>query len=87
MMGGFHMGGGWFWLTFIVVMLLLIGYFALQTSSNKTHNEPTATAYQKPKGQRKTAREIADERYANGEISREEYNTIIEDLERDHAAS
>lgn len=84
MMGGFHMGGGWFWLIFIVVMLLLIGYFALQTSSNNTRNEPTA--YEKPKGQRKTAREIADERYANGEISREEYNTIIEDLERDHAA-
>ncbi|GAB4524013.1 MAG: hypothetical protein OHK0046_38340 [Anaerolineae bacterium] len=85
MMGGFHMGGGWFWLTFIVVMLLLIGYFAFQASSNNMRSEPTD--YQKRKGQRKTAREIADERYANGEISREEYNTIIEDLEHDHAAS
>ena len=85
MMGGFHMGGGWFWLIFIVVMLLLIGYFALQASSNNMRGEPTD--HEKPKGQRKTAQEIADERYANGEISREEYNTIIEDLERDHAAS
>lgn len=85
MMGGFHMGGGWFWLIFIVVMLLLIGYFALHTSSNNMRGEPTH--YEKRKGQRKTAREIADERYANGEISREKYNTIIEDLENHHAAS
>ena len=85
MMGGFHMGGGWFWLLFIGVMLLLIGYFALQASSSNRHHEPAA--HKKSKGQRKTAQEIADERYANGEISREEYNTIIEDLERDHAAS
>ena len=84
-MGGFHVGGAWFGLLFIWVMLLLIGYFALQASSNNMRNEPVA--YQKPNGQRKTVREIAGERYANGEISREEYNTIIQNLERHHAAS
>lgn len=82
MMGGFHMGGVGFW--FILFLLfLVIGFIVLQTStqpgSSSTEN------HQKPKGQPKTAVEIARERYANGEISREEYTTIVEDLEGDHA--
>jgi putative membrane protein len=83
MFDGFHMGGGWFWLILILV-IIFVGFLLWQTynrnnAGSQRHNE-------KPKGRSKTAREIADERYANGDISREEYNTIIDDLERDHAA-
>lgn len=81
MMGGFPMGGGWFWLILILV-ILAVGFLIWQTSSN--NNTGSQQHYEKPKGQPKTAQEIADERYANGEISREEYNTIVEDLERNH---
>lgn len=79
-----HMGGGWFWLIFIVMMILVVGFFAMQTSSNSGHID-SQVGREKPKRQSKSARAIADERYARGEISREEYLTIIRDIERDHA--
>lgn len=36
---------------------------------------------EKRKGLPQTAQDILDERYANGEISREEYLTVLKDIE------
>lgn len=79
MFGGFHMAGGWFWII-LIPLVLLAGWIAFQTYSNNS----SSSTFDKHKGRSKTAHEIADERYANGEISREEYLKIVKDLDSMH---
>jgi len=59
MMGGFSMGFSW-------LILILIGIFAYyMVSKNNNQNENN--------GDKPTARDILDQRFANGEIDKEEY--------------
>lgn len=68
-MMGFGMMGGMlvFWVIIIVLAVLLVkGLF----SSNGTHARDKAT----------TAKQILDERYARGEITQEQYQTMVKDI-------
>ena len=66
---------------FSFILLLLVGglaaatigglWFAVQRNSDTEHHEA-----------RSTARQVLDERFARGEISREEHETICSQIER-----
>ena len=67
--GGFW--GGWFWWIIILIIILAVILFLFRT------NRP------KPPGDfqtRRSALEILEERYARGEISKEEYQEKKKDL-------
>ncbi len=71
------MGGGWFmWLLLILLVVLVVWTFRALASgaSGPTRNEPPPT-------ERETPQAILQNRYARGEISREEYEQIRSDLE------
>ncbi len=64
-------GSGMMWLFWIVILVLLVWFVtALARRSENSADRP------------KSAREILDERYARGEIDREEYEQKRADLER-----
>lgn len=68
-MMGFGMMGGMlvFWVIIIVLAILLVkGLF----NSNGSHAEGNAN----------TAKQILDERYARGEITQEQYQTMVKDI-------
>lgn len=69
MMGGFGMFGGMFifWILIIVLAVLLVK--GLFNANDSTSSENTTTAKQ-----------ILDERYARGEINREQYNSMLKDI-------
>ncbi len=81
MMHGWYGGFGWIgmilgaviWLALLVGIILLIVYGIRRLS----HNAGSATSSQKS-----TAREILQERYARGEITREQYQQMLEDLSK-----
>jgi len=67
MMGPWMMGFGWAWMFLIPILLVLIGvglYFLITGSETR----------------RDRALEIARERYARGEITKEEFERITRDL-------
>ena len=64
-------GGGFMWLFWIVILALLVWFVV--TLARRSDGAPNG---------RKSAREILDERYARGEIDREEYEQKRADLER-----
>lgn len=72
------MGGMGSWLIWLVVLLVGLLVFALLQSQS-----PQAPSQQeeKRKGITKSAREIADERLAAGDISPEEHREIVDELE------
>ncbi|WP_062419234.1 SHOCT domain-containing protein [Levilinea saccharolytica] len=66
---GFGMMGGMlvFWIIIIVLAVLLVkGLFG----TNGTHVKNNTT----------TAKQILDERYARGEITQEQYQTMVKDI-------
>jgi len=69
MMGGFGMFGGMFifWILIIVLAVLLVKGLFNTNESRSTENTTTA-------------KQILDERYASGEINREQYNSILKDI-------
>lgn len=69
MMGGFGMFGGMFifWILIIVLAVLLVKGLFNTNESRSTENTTTA-------------KQILDERYARGEINREQYNSILKDI-------
>ncbi len=78
--GGMH-GGGWlgFGLHSLVWILVIVAVIALIVWVIRANSGPgTAASTGKP---RPTALEILDERYARGEIDREEYMARKADLE------
>ncbi len=63
------------------IVVLIVGVIAWQLLSQ---NQNTETLHkEKRKAIPQSAREILDERYANDEITREDYLTIVEDIESD----
>ncbi len=81
MMHGWYGGFGWigmilggiFWLALLVGVILLIVYGIRRLSHG------SGPAVSTPKS---TAREILQERYARGEITREQYQQMLEDLSK-----
>jgi putative membrane protein len=64
------MGGGWLFMG-LFWLVVIIGIVALVRAAGGSRREP-----------RKTALDILQERYARGEISREEYQQKRADLEK-----
>ena len=70
----FHMGGGWLWMGLIPVgAILLLGWlvWAVVRRPHGCHMSFPASS---------DARQILDERYARGEVTREEYERVKSDL-------
>ncbi len=69
MMGGFGMFGGMFifWILIIVLAVLLVKGLFNTNESRSTENTTTA-------------KQILDERYARGEINRDQYNSMLKDI-------
>jgi len=65
------MGGMGFWI--ILVILLVVGFVAVMINQQQVGS---TSAEEKRKGISKSAREIADERLATGDISPEEHQDI-----------
>jgi putative membrane protein len=81
MMGGwmYGMGGGWLWLLLLVVVVVIgvimfRGGWSSGSSSGRSALPPQSTPGQ--------ATDILKERYARGEISRQEYDEMRRTLER-----
>ena len=62
-------GGGFMWLILLVVIGVVI-YFVLQASKNSGRSAP------------ETPLDILKKRYANGEITKEEFDKMRADIER-----
>lgn len=83
MMGNFGNFGGWGWggmiLNLVVMVGVLIGLVLLIVwAVKRVGGNPTSTIA--PATGTPTAREIAQARYAKGELNREEYQQILSDL-------
>jgi putative membrane protein len=81
--GGFGHMGGWGWgmaglgmLFMVVVIGLAVWLIVVLTRSTGPSSRPMTPQHRAPE-----ARELLDERYARGEIGREEYLQMREDLE------
>ena len=68
MMGGFGMG--WWWIIGIIVLIAVI--WPVSQRFNRNNNVPRETE--------KTALDILKERYANGEINKQEFEERKQDL-------
>jgi len=80
MMWGWHVDMGWGWWVFGPVMMIgFWGIVAWAIVSLIRSNEPTRSPRLKD-----SARGIADQRLASGEIDEEEHGRIVERLERSH---
>ena len=84
MMGNFGYGGfGWIGMILgaIVSIAVLIGLILLVVwAVRRSSGISTQPVSQNPTGQ--SARDVAQARYAKGEISRDEYQQILSDLSR-----
>jgi putative membrane protein len=84
-MRGFGFYGPWGWvgmvISLIVVAVIVIGVILLIVSAVRRGNVAQATSTGLPQTPAApTPREIAQARYARGEITREEYVQILEDI-------
>lgn len=87
MMGGFGSGLGGFGLIGLVLnLVVLVGIillivWAVQKFSRSNHSGIlTTSATGSVIGRVSSAQEILDARYARGELTREEYQTILQDI-------
>ena len=77
-MGPGMMGGGFlFMLLFIIVAVLLVVWIVRMVSPQQRDSQPTSTEASAGSN----ALEIAEKRYARGEISKEEFEQIKRDLQ------
>lgn len=76
-------GGGWMWLwgTLMMVALVTLIGFAVWTLARGQSQTPVGGGHANAEPTA-SARTILAERYARGEISRDEYREKLEDLER-----
>lgn len=58
-------GMGWFWWLFILIIFLLVILFVVRANRSRMTRGDMSS--------KKSAREILEERYAKGEIDKEEY--------------
>jgi len=82
MMGGY---GGFGWIGMILNLVITIGVIIglvllVVWAVRRMSGNPIQPVIQNPSGQ--SAKDIAQVRYAKGEISREEYQQILSDLAR-----
>ena len=78
MMGGFFGGGGFIWMIFffIFVLVIIVGIILLIIWLVKRVSYSGGTI----KTDKNSAMEILKERYARGEITRKEFETIKKDI-------
>jgi len=71
--GYFGIGGGGFWIMgiFGLAILLIVLYFIYQNNKGKNNDHNLSNNYKNPNRQ---ALEILGKKFANGEISEEEYH-------------
>ena len=84
MMGGFYNYGGFGWigmiLGLVITVIVIVGLVLLVVwAVRRMSRNGGMSATQTPVGQ--SAKDIAQARYAKGEISREDYQQILSDLE------
>jgi putative membrane protein len=79
---GFFGGFGWLGLilNLAILVAVIIGLISLISTSVK-NNQRNSSDNGTTKGKVQTAREIAQERYARGEIDREQFQLILKDIE------
>lgn len=68
---------GIFWLLVLVILVVAIVYAVREVGGREFAGGPSA----QPPADRESPREILDRRYAEGELSKEEYEQMKEDLE------
>ena len=82
--GSIGLAGGLFSLLFniaILVGIVLLIFWAVQRFSRSTNSDSQAIfSNNAGAGQALSAREILDIRYARGELTRDEYQTILSDI-------
>ena len=85
MMFGYGMGFGWWGLLFMFLFwggLILLAILAVRTIFQSGSRSPASSLDRNKTAldRNPTAREILDHRYARGEIDREQYQTMMEDI-------
>ncbi|MEA3439476.1 MAG: SHOCT domain-containing protein [Chloroflexota bacterium] len=85
MMFGYGMGFGWWGLLFMFLFwggLILLAIWAVRTIFQSNRQPPVSSLERNLTAldRNPTAREILDQRYARGEITREQYKTMMEDI-------
>lgn len=76
-------GGGWIWMIVgLILTALFIGGLIILAiwAVRRTSGSSGSSSISRNSGE--SAREIARARYAKGEITREEYQTILSDLDK-----
>lgn len=76
-MGSWDFMMGMFWGVFVVLVLLAVVYAFLGTRDSEQGGGPSGV----PPADRESPREIIDRRFAEGELSREEYQQKRDELE------
>lgn len=71
--GGMGFGMGWGWILSLIIIVAIIWGISRYSGQNNIFNKPENN---------KTALDILNERYANGEIDKEEYKTKKRDIEK-----
>ncbi len=82
---GFHGGGIYmilFWVIIIVGIVYLISRSNISLQNNNQRTPPPRGNYQPRSEESKSPEEIAKERFAKGEIDREEFNEILNELRK-----
>jgi putative membrane protein len=78
MMGDWMYGMGWGWIILIVLVVIVLAVLLVPRGGSSGSQPGGGTAY--PQSSSGRALEILKERYARGEISKEEYEEMRRDL-------
>lgn len=78
---GGMMGGGWFVWLLLLALLVILGVWAVRSFSTSAGRTGGIERREPPRTDRETPLEILQNRYARGEITREEYEQMRRDLQ------